>query len=381
MSAGPGQRVVILSAPVGSSHDRMAAAIEASLRRFSPDVQVVVLSSVATHGAVIERLVLGPARTHMERVGWSYDVAYRLSTATAATWAASSAALNRLAAPALLRLLRVLQPHVVVSTYPMTTTVLGHLRRTGRLGVPVCAVVGPLGGLRPWCARGVDRHLVLYPEACREVVRLTGHDDVHVVRPPIDERFFVGRTRQEARAALGLPEAPTVLISGGGWGVGDLAGAIDAALRLPGVSVVAAAGNLERRRASLAVRFRGAPVRVVGYTHEMPLLMRAADVFVTGTCGLSCLEARVCGTPAVAYGFPVAHVQENVDRLEHAGLLRACSDRNRLPAVLAEAMADPPLGPDTRNGSSSDVAPLILALTAPPCSADDLPTPERLLLR
>lgn len=351
--------VLILSAPVGGSHDEMARGIERSLRRSDADADAVILSSTGTHGRVIDRLVLRPARTHMERIGWSYNLAYRLSTATASTWAASTAALNLLAAPALLRVLREWRPRVVVSTYPMTTTVLGHLRRTGRLDVPVCAVVGPLGGLRAWCARGVDRYLLLYPEARAEVIRLSGHDDVHVVRPPIDERFFTPRPPQEARAALGLPERPTVLISGGGWGAGDLDGAIAAALRLPGVSVVAVAGD--RRREEVEARFRGRPVTVIGFTRDMPLLMSAADVFVTATSGLSCLEAAVCGTPAIAYGFPVAHVRENARRLERAGVLRACPGPEDLPRMLAGALNGPPAR-ERRSVAAAHVAELILPL-------------------
>lgn len=360
--AGRRHRVLILSAPIGNSHDQMARGIERALHRFPAEVDGVVMSSTSAHGAIVERLVLKPARTHMERIGWSYDLAYRASTATSATWAASSAALNRLAAPALLRLLRAVQPRVVVSTYPMTTTVLGHLRRTGRLRIPVCAVVGPLGGLRPWCSRGIDRHLVLYPEALREVVRLSGRGDVHVIRPPIDERFYTPRTPREARAALRLPERPTVLISGGGWGAGDLAGAIAGALELPGMSVVVAAGEADGRRSALAARYRGAPVTVVGFTRDMPLLMRAADAFVTATCGLSCLEAQVCGTPTVAYGFPVAHVRDNVRLLERAGLLRACADPRLLSRVLAEAMASPPADRARGEVPAADVAQLILGL-------------------
>jgi UDP-N-acetylglucosamine:LPS N-acetylglucosamine transferase len=94
----------------------------------------------------------------------------------------------------------------------------------------------------------------------------------------------------------------------------------------------------------------------------MPLLMRAADAFVTATCGLSCLEARVCGTPTVAYGFPVAHVRDNVRLLEQAGVLRACPDPRLLSRVLAEAMASPPAGRAPRDMPAADVAQLILGL-------------------
>ncbi|HEU0194951.1 MAG TPA: hypothetical protein VFQ71_12175 [Gaiellales bacterium] len=290
-------RVLILSAPIGGSHDQMALAIQTSLARCALGVEPLLVSSTGTHGAILERLVLRPARVHIERVGWTYEAAYRLSTSTAAGWRLSCAALDALAASPLCRLIEVLQPKVVVSTYPMTTTVLGYLRRRGRLSMPVCGVVGPLGGLRPWCARGVDLHLVQYPQARVRVTELSGERDVRVVRPLVDERFFDPLPRDQARRGVGLEHRRLVLISGGAWGAGDIDGAVSAALRLPGVGALVVTGNNDVQAAALARRYAGQPVQVIGFTRQMHVLLAAADVFVTATSGLSCWRRCSAAAP------------------------------------------------------------------------------------
>ena len=50
----------------------------------------------------------------------------------------------------MLALLHHHEPDVVVSTYPASTTLLGHLRERGRLTVPAYATVTDLGGLAFW---------------------------------------------------------------------------------------------------------------------------------------------------------------------------------------------------------------------------------------
>jgi len=332
-------RVLILSAPIGGGHDQMARATQASLARCGLDIEPVLVSSTGTHGAILEWLVLRPARVHIERVGWTYDTAYRLSTSTAAGWRMSSAALRGLAAGPLCRLIDALQPKVVVSTYPMTTTVLGHLRRRRRLAMPVCAVVGPLGGLRPWCASGVDRHLIQYPQARTQVARLSGEHDVQLVRPLVDEQFFDPLPRDQARLGLGLRQRQLVLISGGAWGAGDIDGAVAAALRLPGVGAMVVTGTNEVLAAALARRYAGAPVQVIGFTREMHVLLAAADAFVTATSGLSCLEALLRRCPTISYGLPVAHVMDNARALAAVGHVRVCRNTRQLTALLAEALA------------------------------------------
>jgi hypothetical protein len=51
------------------------------------------------------------------------------------------------------------------------------------------------------------------------------------MQPPISRDFPIPRTRRDARETLDLPaHARIVLVSGGGWGIGDLEGAIRVAL-------------------------------------------------------------------------------------------------------------------------------------------------------
>src|SRR5207253_7567487 len=82
-----------------------------------------------------------------------------------------------------LRLVESVAPDVVVSVYPMTTEVLGGLRRSGRLDVPVVAAITDLAAMHYWAAPGVDLHLVTHPESIGEVREVAGVGaDVEVVQ-------------------------------------------------------------------------------------------------------------------------------------------------------------------------------------------------------
>src|SRR5205823_1056569 len=124
---------------------------------------------------------------------------------------------------------------------PITTEVLGGLRRGGRLAVPVVAAITDLAMMHYWAAPGVDLHLVTHRESIDEVREVAGAEtEVEVVHGLTRPEFTQPVDRAQARAALGLPaDGRVVLVSGGGWGVGDLDGAIDTALAQPDVDVVA----------------------------------------------------------------------------------------------------------------------------------------------
>ncbi len=165
-------------------------------------------------------------------------------------------------------------------------------------------------------------HLVMYGESMRSVERIAGRGSVRLVRPLISAEFLEPRCPVEARRALGLPEeGRTVVVSGGGWGVGDIAGAVREFTKRAGGEQHRVPGRAQRpsSRTSCAATFAQEPrVRVYGFTDKMPEMLAAADVLVHSTGGVTCLEARAAGTPVVSYGLPVGHARLNTRAMADA---------------------------------------------------------------
>ncbi len=176
-------------------------------------------------------------------------------------------------------------------------------------------------------------HLVMYGESMSLVERIAGEGSVQLVRPLISAEFLQPRCPTEARRTLGLPEeGRMVVVSGGGWGVGDIAGAVSEFTRVPEVtSIVCLAGRNEQLEQKLSSAFAGEPqVHVYGFTDRMPDLLAAADVLVHSTGGVTCLEAMAAGTPVVSYGLPVGHARLNTRAMADLDLLRLANDTDEL---------------------------------------------------
>ena len=155
-----------------------------------------------------------------------------------------------------------------------------------------------------------------------------------------------------------------VVVSGGGWGVGDIAGAVERVRaharghehRLPGRPQRAAAARSSSRAFADEPR-----VHVYGFTDKMPELLAAADVLVHSTGGVTCLEARAAGTPVVSYGLPVGHARLNTREMAALDLVRLANDTDELREHVQASFADEPraasgggrLGARTRPPSTS----------------------------
>jgi UDP-N-acetylglucosamine:LPS N-acetylglucosamine transferase len=329
-----------------------------------PDAVVETRDAVAEAGGIVQKLVGQEAPLQKRWLNWSFDLEYWLLFRFAPVRGLVTALGTRIGKPTVMRLLAETRPDVIVSTYPGTTEVLGRLRRRGEVGVPVVSAITDLAALRLWASRGVDLHLITHQESAPEVRAIAPGSRIVWARGMTSPQFDVPVDQDDARAALGLPASGgVVLVSGGGWGVGDMEGAIEAALAVPGVAtVIVLCGRSEALKARLGGRFGGDEhVQIWGFTERMSELMAAADVLVHSTGGLTVLEAWIRGCRPISYGWGVAHIRLNNRAYARFGIAEVARSRAALKAAIECALAQP-REPHPEYGHQPSAADEILAL-------------------
>jgi len=324
-AGGEGTKVLVLSADIGEGHDLPARIVRADLEAEVPGAEVEIENGLEAMGRISASVLRNGSKFTFRWAPWLFDVQYWLITRFAPTRWLFHHLGYLLSGRGLLRLIERHDPDVVISTYPGVTAVLGMLRENRQLGVPVQSAITDLAGLRYWAHPGAE-----------EVERLAGPDRVEWVRPPISPQFLMPRTRRDAREALGVPaHARLVLVSGGGWGVGDLDGAVKVALADEDSMVVCITGRNEAVREKLERDFaEDERVRVLGFTERMSDWMAAADAMVHSTAGLTVLEAHIRGCPVVSYGFSAGHLRANNAAFERFGLAEVARSKHELESTL-----------------------------------------------
>jgi processive 1,2-diacylglycerol beta-glucosyltransferase len=343
------RRVLILSADVGEGHAAAARALAEQVQASEQHAEVTIIDGLAAMGPLLRPVVEDGYRVQLRFVPWTYTLVYWMLEHVLPVRMVARRLLCMLGSRPLARAIAEHDPDVVVSTYPAVTVVLARLRRTGVVSCPAVATITDLTGLFFWAQPGIDMHLVMYGESMPSVERIAGRGSVRLVRPLISAEFLQPRCPVDARRSLGLPEeGRTVVVSGGGWGVGDIAGAVREFTRVPEVtSIVCLAGRNEQLATKLRTTFAREPrVRIYGFTDKMPEILAAADVLVHSTGGVTCLEARAAGTPVVSYGLPIGHARLNTRAMAGLDLLRLANDRSELRTHVQASFATEPAAGD-----------------------------------
>jgi processive 1,2-diacylglycerol beta-glucosyltransferase len=341
------RRATVFTASIGAGHDLPAELLAAELRD-DHGWEVDVVDALALAGGFVERAITGttfesPLRNRL------FDLEHRLLHDITITHRIAGVLGETLAGRQMLRHLARARPDVAISTYPGSTEILGRLRRHGRIAIPCVAAITDLAALRFWACRGIDLHLVTQAESMPEVRTIAGFaTEIRHVRGLSDPRFTSGEaelvSRTHAREHLALPaDVPVAVVSGGGWAVGDLAGATEVVLDAdPRARVLILCGTSESRRLELAASFAAEDrVRAMGFTDRMPEVLAAADVLIHSTAGLTVMEALIVGCRVISYGWGVGHIRANNAAFAQHGLATVVGDRAGLRAAVLEAFASP----------------------------------------
>jgi processive 1,2-diacylglycerol beta-glucosyltransferase len=358
-------RLLILSADIGEGHDLPARAVRDGVLAVRPDAEIDIVDTLAVSGRFVRSTVRSGSEVILRRLPWLYDAQYWLIGRLPPTRALSGRLAELTAGRHLRRLIHEGRYDAVVCTYPVANEALSRLRARGRLGVPVISAITDLAALSYWAHAGCDLHLVIHPESAAEIHAIAGPDArIAAVRGLTAAAFDTPVDPAAARRALDLDAAaPLVVVSGGGWGVGDLRGAVAAALAAgPDVEVVALCGRNEAARATVARAFAGEPrVRVWGFTDRISELFGAADVLVHSTAGLTVFEALVRGMRVISYGWGVAHIRLNNEAYRRFGLAEVASSARDLTPAVRRALASP-RRPDAAYGRRPAAGALVVAL-------------------
>jgi UDP-N-acetylglucosamine:LPS N-acetylglucosamine transferase len=357
-------RVLIFTASIGAGHDLPAEVLATSLRDRGATAEVV--DGLEVGGPVARAIVGGASSLETLPGNLAFEAGYLLGTRLGPMRRAGSKFVEQVMGKRFERYLRAHEADVIVSTYPLTTELLGRMRQAGTLSTPVVGAITDLAALNYWAHPGVDLHLITHPESAAEVREIAGSQtQIAAVHGLTDLRFTEPPERNAARTELELPtRGSLVVVSGGGWGVGDLDGAIETALHYTADTIIVLTGDNAKAREKLQEQFAGEErVQIWGFTDKMVTLLAAADILIHSTAGLTVLEALMCDCKVISYGWSRGHVRINNKAYEELGLVAVARTRSQLAHAIVAALNAPP-----SDGAIPDLpqaADLVIGLVEP----------------
>jgi processive 1,2-diacylglycerol beta-glucosyltransferase len=298
-----GKRVLILTAGAGSGHNAAAAVLEHHARA-SPDVEEVRTLDVLQLTGDLYRRLYDDAYFRLVNavpwvVGWSYDTRDAPFSDRDPLWL-----WDQLNTTAVAREIHSYQPDVVLSTHFLPARLVSLLRSRGQIRSTTSVITTDYDFQGLWLSVPFNRFFVARDETKAHMVEIgLPGDRITVSGIPVRAIFSEPVEPAAVFARFQLRhDVPTLLISAGAAG-GEYARAIvSQTLRMRNsFQAVVVCGRNQQLQADINALVAGDAdrYRVLGYTTDMPDLMRVATLFVGKPGGLSSSECMAAGLPMV----------------------------------------------------------------------------------
>jgi processive 1,2-diacylglycerol beta-glucosyltransferase len=335
-------KILVVSVSTGTGHVRAAEAVCAALARRHPGVYVrhVDLLELAPqwvrafYGKAFEKVAAhAPAlwkEIYHATDGDEHD---------RARWAAAA---DRFVFRELRRVLNAERWDACLSTHFLPC----QLASGGGEFPPLSLVVTDFTLHRVWVQPCASRYFVATDDLVAELGRRMPGVPALATGIPISPDVALAGSRDEARAALGLPGGRRMaLIVGGGLGIGVEESARAALEATPGdVQLVAVCARNDSARERLqALALPAERLQVHGYVQGLTTWMSAADLVATKPGGLSLSEGLALGC-ALLLTRPIPGAEEGNARVAEAnGAALVANTTDEIRAAFARAFSEPGL--------------------------------------
>ena len=332
------KKVLILSAAVGAGHLRAAEALEKTFNQMRAAEEVKNIDVLNYTNPLFRRLYgkayLDMVNTMPEVLGWMYDSLDK-------PWENERRrlALDRLNAQPLINLLKKERPDLAVCTHFLPAEIISWLKAKGKVNFPQTIVVTDFDAHAMWLCHNYEQYFVALEETKIHLAKIgIPSDKITVTGIPIDPVFAESKDKRAMREKFGLdPDKLTILVSAGGFGVGNIEHLLEALsdLQTP-AEIVAICGRNEELKTKLEKLAREklnnerVTFKPIGFTREMDEYMSAADLIVGKPGGLTTSEALAKGLIFVVVNPIPGQEERNSDHLLEKGCAIKC---NNLPVL------------------------------------------------
>lgn len=374
-------RVLIPTVTAGAGHLQAALALEEAWRGLRPDDDLQRVDVLDYTPRLYRRMYVNGYLKLIEKAPELYALFFKKTDNPARMKELMKfrRRSSRVAAAKFVRQMVDFNPDVLVCPHYLPLEILGgvqtRFRRRKRIFPFTTCVVTDFEAHALWMEPCVNLYCVAAEETrARLLARQICAEDVVVTGIPVARKFLLSVDAASVRRELVLSESkPTLLVLGGGFGMGPVAEILRELDKIENVlQVIVVCGRNEALRKKLLAMKRRHETRVLGFVTNMQDLMTISDLIVTKPGGLTTSEALAVGRPLLILNPIPGQEAANSDFLLEKGAAVKANCLEDLPFKIGQLLGSRKLvqmGRAARSLAKPGAATAICEVTLHRCNA------------
>lgn len=323
-------KILIFYASYGGGHLSAAKSIQAYINDNYAEHKTELVDCMKYVNKPIEKMTTAAYREMAKKAPWVWGKIYDKSQKGALAHISTRS--NTIMAIKLLKLLRIEQPDLIISTHPFSSQMCSYLKRKGKIKARIATVMTDFAPHDQWLVgKEYTDYFFVATNKMREylVEQEIAKNKVFVTGIPLSNRFLEPYDKLEIFKSFELnPIKQTILFfAGGEFGLGksqtvDIFKCIVKYFK--DIQMIAIAGKNEKIQESfneyVKKHGRQETVKVLSFTDKVPELMAISNLVITKPGGLTITESLASSLPIIVISPIPGQEEENAEFLEEKGI-------------------------------------------------------------
>ena len=345
------KKIVVFYAAYGGGHLSAARSIKEYIETNYTDVDVKLIDCMEYVNKVINKVTTTAYSEMAKKAPKTWGKVYWKSQK--GPLAHISTTSNKVLSLKLNRLLKELEPDLVISTHPFSSQMCAYLKKLGKLDAKIATIMTDYAPHEQWIVYNeyVDYYFVSHDGMKKQLIEKgIPSKKIFATGIPLSNKFLLKYNKSEILESFGLsPKKKTVLFFGGGeFGLGKsqtlniFKSFIESDYNIQIVAISGKNVKMKEDFENLVTELHKQNiVKILEYTDKVAELMSISDLVVTKPGGLTTTESLASGLPIVVINPIPGQEEENAAYLEKNKVAIWLKPDDNVEAVLKDLFSNP----------------------------------------
>lgn len=352
-----GKNILVVTASMGSGHNKAANAVAEAIKRKYPANKVNVIDFMSTETAYFNSLVKDIYLKMLDHTPNVYEFFYKFTSDST-----KGSTIQSVFAHAMKKDMRELinkyQADMVICTHPFPCAAASYLKQTGDINIPLITVMTDFCVHQFWLYKNIDIYFTANDLLKKEMVNQGLLEErIFSTGIPVGYDFRLEYNREDLLKKFKLEDdVPVALLMGGGLGLGGVKDALCQLERLKKniqILVITGANVSLWSEMNEYAQHSKHKIFVWGYSHNIQEFMSVATFLISKPGALTISEALTRELPMILHDPIPGPEVDNAKFISESGAAVWVKHQDTLDAVVREVLSDatilPKLKANARN--------------------------------
>lgn len=350
-----GKNILVVTASMGSGHNKAANAVAEAIKRKYPVNKINVIDFMSTETAYFNSLVKDIYLKMLDHTPSVYEFFYKFTSDSTKGSTIQSVFAHAMKKD-MRELIKKYEADMVICTHPFPCAAASYLKQTGEINIPLITVMTDFCVHQFWLYKNIDIYFTVNDLLKKEMVNQGLLEErIFVTGIPVGYNFRVDYNRDDLLTKFKLEkDKPVALIMGGGLGLGGVKNALCQLERLKKdiqILVITGANVALWSEMNEYAQHSKHKIFVWGYSHNIQEFMSVATFLISKPGALTISEALTRELPMILHDPIPGPEVDNAKFVSDNGAAIWVRHQDTLDAVVREVLSDATILPKLRNNA------------------------------